>query len=533
VELTESRPQGSNLRSSIKILLAATTVELGLFVALVLIHAALPAPAQIPTLLVEFVGASLGITSTVTLCVGFAYAYRTYPSQRVPLVFIALLTVSVLAAHLYTISSPSLPDCRDSTKNVNGCIMDEVYYVPTAESMLNGTQCGPTVPNCNTEHPFLSKALMAAGITTFGDNAFGWRIFNVLLGTFSLPILFALILRLSGSIKASYLSSSLLALDVMFFSHSGAALIDVPVVFFGLLAFLIYFYEVSFWKLDRFTLAGVSLGLAALSKETAIFLLATLITYHLAVGEGGKKLRVVCAAEILIVTAGIFVLGLQVYDSLFASAAFPTFLDQIHYMLTYGSSLIGPGWTYGNGIQITPLSWMTYYQPVTYYGTSVSVCTNEVNGTCLGAPYSYVGVAYYGVTNVLETWMTYLWVPLAGWAAWRVFKPRPGGLDQFGFADATSRNLTGAAKLAILSLVWFSWNYFPYLALFAAGRVTYPFYFIPALPAVAMGGSYFLTRSWVPRYTPILFIAGAFIFFFIFFPNKAFLPEWLRAMIGR
>jgi 4-amino-4-deoxy-L-arabinose transferase-like glycosyltransferase len=498
-------------------------VELGLFVALVLVHAALPFSSI--ARVAELTGILLGVTSTVTLCAGAIHAYLAYPSYRAPLAFIVLLTAATLVAHLYTVNTPSLPDCRDAAKNVNGCIMDESYYVPTAENMLNGTQCGPTVPNCNTEHPFLSKALIAAGIVMLGDNASGWRIFNVLLGTFSLPLLFALVLRLTGSRKASCLAAMLLAFDVMFFSDSSAALIDVPMVFFALLAFVLYVYKVQFWKLDRFTLSGVSLGLAALSKETAIFLLATLATYHLVMGEGGRKLRLVCAVEIAVVTAGVFILGLQLYDSLFARAAFPTFLDQIHYMLSYGSSLIGPGWTYGNNIQITPLSWMTYYRPVTYYGTSVSVCAT----TC----YSYVGVAYYGVTNLLETWTTYLWMPLAAIATWKVFRPRPGGLERFGFVDTASGSISGSTKLAILSLIWFSWNYFPYLVLFAFGRVTYPFYFTYAMPAVAMGGSYFLTQSWVPRYLQVIYVAGAFVFFLMFFPDKAFLPVWLRVMIGK
>jgi 4-amino-4-deoxy-L-arabinose transferase-like glycosyltransferase len=532
VELTQSKRPWPTLVSFLKVLLGATLVDLGLFVVLVIAHAALPfAPLA---RVAELAGVLLGIASTVTLCAGVVYAYLAFPSYRVPLVFIVLLTASTLAAHLYIINTPSLPACRDTAKNVNGCIMDESYYVPAAETLLNGTQCGPAVPNCNTEHPFLSKALIAAGIAMLGDNASGWRVFNVLLGTFSLPLLFALVLRLSGSRKASYLSAMLLALDVMFFSDSSAALIDVPMAFFALLAFVLYVYKVQFWKLDRFTLSGVSLGLAALSKETAIFLLATLATYHLVVGEGGRKLRVVCVVEIVVVTAGVFVLGLQLYDSLFARAAFPTFLDQIHYMLSYGASLIGPGWTYGiDHLQITPLSWMTYYQPVTYYGTSVSVCTNAVNGTCLGTPVSYVGVAYYGVTNLIETWTTYLWMPLAGVAIWKVFRPRSGGLERFGFVDTASRNLQGSTKLAILSLIWFSWNYFPYLALFAFGRVTYPFYFISALPAVAMGGSYFLTRSWGSRYLQVLYVAGAFGFFFVFFPDKGFLPVWLRVLIGK
>jgi len=527
VELTQSKRPWSALHLFLRVFLAATLIELGLFVFLVVFHAALPLTALAKG--ADLVGFLLGITSILTMSVSVVYVYFAYPTYRVPLLFMVLLTASTLFAHLYIINTPSLPDCRDASKGVNGCIMDESYYVPTAQNMLNGTQCGPTVPNCNTEHPFLSKALIAAGITVLGDNAPGWRIFNVLLGAFSLPLVFVLVLKISKSRKASYLSAVLLGLDVMFFSNSSAALIDIPMVFFALLAFVIYFCQIRFWKLDQLTLSGIMLALAALSKETAIFLLATLATYHLVAGEGGRKLRFIGALEIVVVTAGGFILGLQMYDTLFARAAFPTFLDQIHYMLSYGASLIGPGWTYGNNIQITPLSWMTYYRPVTYYGTSVSVCTSGGNGSCV----YYAGVAYYGVPNLIETWTTYIWIPIAALAIWGVFRPRPGGLKEFGFVDTSLRNLPGSTKLAILSLIWFSWNYFPYLALFAAGRVTYPFYFIPALPAVAIGASYFLTQKWVPRYAVVLYVAGAFVFFFVFFPDKAFLPVWLRALIGK
>lgn len=532
MELTQAERRWPRFYSFLKVILAATLCELGFFVVVVVAHAALSSPSLV--LLAGFVGVSLSMTAAVTLGVGVAYVYLAYPSYRIPLLFVVVLTASTLAAHLYIINSPSLPACRDTSKNVNGCIMDESYYVPAAETLFKGTQCGPSVPNCNPEHPFLSKALMAAGIAALGDNAPGWRIFDVLLGTFSLPLLFALVLRLSGSRKASYLSATLLGLDVMFFSQSSAALLDVPMVFFALLGFVLYLYKIRLWRLDPFALAGICLGLATLCKEAGIFLIATLATYHLAAGEGGRRPRLFGAVEIAIVSIGIFFLGLQTYDSLLARAAFPTFLSQIHYILSYGSSLIGSGWSYGgpygNSTQITPLSWMTYYQPVTYYGTSVKVCTEAGS---VSSCYSYAGIAYYGVTNLIETWTTYLWVPVAAVAVWKVFRPRPAGLEQFGFIDAGSRNLSGSTKLALLSLIWFSWNYFPYIALWAAGRVTYPFYFIPALPAVAMGASYFLTRSWIWRYLPLIFVAGSFVFFFMFFPDKAFLPTWLRVLIGK
>ena len=315
---------GSVLFRGIKVLIAVMMLELLLFVTLVVLHAAQPAlaPAWIP----ESAGVFLGLTSVVALSTGVVYALVAYPGHRVPILFLVLVTASTLGEHLFVIGVPSLPDCRDSAKNLNGCIMDEVYYVPTAESMLNGTQCSPSVPNCNLEHPFLSKALIAVGIATFGDGAFGWRIFNVLLGSFSLPLLFILTMRLSGSHKASSVATLLLALDVMFFSHSSAALIDVPMVFFALLGFVLFVCDLAVWKLDKFTLAGVSLGLAILSKETAIFLVATLVTYNFLVGEGDRRQRILSSAELLIVAGGVFIFGLQAYDSLFASAAFPTFL---------------------------------------------------------------------------------------------------------------------------------------------------------------------------------------------------------------
>jgi 4-amino-4-deoxy-L-arabinose transferase-like glycosyltransferase len=525
------------MRRTLKALLAIDLTELGVFLSLVVVHAV--APYGLVRDSADLAGVALGLTSVVAISFAAVYGYLAHPSLRKPIVFVIILVLATLAAHLYIINNPELPACRDSTTHVNGCIMDEVYYVPAAENMLNGTQCGPTVPNCNMEHPFLSKALIAAGIAAFGDNAFGWRILNVLMGTFCLPLLFALVLRVSKNRKLAYIATILLAFDVMFFSQSSAALLDIPSVFFGLLAFVSYAYEAKVWLLDRYVISGVFMGLSVLCKETGIFLALALVTYHLLTHREGERLpgdemkhMLFSAVEFLCVSAVVFALGMQAYDSLFASHAFPVFIDQLKYILSYGSSLIGPGWTFGNNIQITPFNWMTYYQPVTYYGTSVTVYTTPVNGTSQ-VQYIFPGVAYYGVTNLIETWTTYIWFPLAVLLAWRVYAPVQRGLEKFGFTDPARRLLSGEQKVLILALVWFSWTYFPYILLFVLGRVTYPFYFIPAVPAVAIGAGYFLTRKWVPKYAMILYLVGAFGLFFLFYPSKAFFPDWLRALIGK
>ncbi|HME18336.1 MAG TPA: glycosyltransferase family 39 protein, partial [Nitrososphaerales archaeon] len=300
--------------------------------------------------------------------------------------------------------------CYDQSTGVYGCIMDEVFYVPEAQGILTGQHCSTSAPNCHMEHPPLSPALEAAGMALFGEyNAAGWRAMPVLLGTFSLPLLFGIAWRLSDDKKVGYFAMALLGLDVMFFSHSGAALLDVPMVFFGLLALFVLVWDVKFWRIDKYILSGVILALAGLSKETAVFLALGLFTYNLLLGEGSRRKRILTTLEMAVVLAIVFAAGLQTYDSVLATPAVPTFVDQVRYMLSYGSSLIAnqlacqPTTGYWckfmndpGGAPILPTDWLLYYTPVGYYATSVTVCPNTVNGVCQGGQYSYVSVAYYG-----------------------------------------------------------------------------------------------------------------------------------------
>jgi hypothetical protein len=120
------------------------------------------------------------------------------------------------------------------------------------------------------------------------------------------------------------------------------------------------------------------------------------------------------------------------------------------------------------------------------------------------------------------------------YALYRLSKMEQPSLEEFGFQGEGSpvSNLPGDLRLGAFALILFLWSYVPYLFLFAAGRVTYPFYFLPAVPAVAMGASYWLTRIWFPRWLMAVYLVMAFVFFFIYFPEKGFLPDWLRVLIG-
>ena len=413
-----------------------------------------------------------------------------------------------LTANYQFLTCYHVPDPSDE-RGVFGCIMDETYYVPAAQALLAGTQCSTSVPNCNLEHPFLSKAIIAAGIAVFGLGGFGWRIFTVVLGTLSIPLLFSLVYSVSGNRKLTYFATALFALDTLFFVHSSAALIDVPAVFFSLLGFVFYFWRASYRKVDHLLVAGAFFGLAALAKETAVFLLAALVTYELISG-GPKKASVWRSLRVIIPAALVFVAGVQLYDSLFTSASFPYFYQQVAYMLSYGSGLKGPGWTDTTlHTFITPLNWLTFYSPVGYLVTTVTV-------TAGSSVYQYVGVGYYGVANVVVVWMVFLWVPLALYALFRARK------------QATPKR---EADFALLMVVWFLWTYVPYVLLWLYGRVTYPFYLVPAIPALASGAAYVTTKEWFPYLLALAYLAFAAFFFFLYFPVKDFLPVYLRTLL--
>jgi hypothetical protein len=440
--------------------------------------------------------------------------------------------------------------CYDTNDQVYGCIMDEVFYVPAAQHMLAGAQCQMGAPRdspgyCNPEHPPLTKALLAAGMAVFGEyNSAGWRVMPALLGTFSVPLLFGTAWKVSGSKRLAALSALLLALDVLFFSQSSGALLDIPSLFLSLAAFFAYFADLKWWRFDRYVVAGTLLGAAGLAKETAVFAALALITYIFLFEERPAVAKLLPSIKVVVVAGLVFAGGLQAYDSTMASAAVPNVVQHVSYMLSYGASLIAdklacqpttgywckyPGQP--GGPPILPTDWLVYYTPVGYY--LVSVTTNPGN-------LSYVSVGYYGITNLIETWTTFIWVPLVAYYFYDYHRTKkageaeppagpPGGAS--AAVEPPRAGLPGELRFGGVASVMFLWAYVPYLVMSAFGRVTYPFYFVDAVPAVAMGAAFWLDRKWFPKWLVYVYLAAAFVFFLAYFPDKSFLPIWLRVLL--
>ena len=141
-----------------------------------------------------------------------------------------------------------------------------------------------------------------------------------------------------------------------------------------------------------------------------------------------------------------------------------------------------------------------------------------VTGGAAATTLSYIGVGFYGVNNVIVLWLVFVWVPIV---AYRLLKKRQPG---------EPRGREDNAMLFIL--LWFLWNYLPYIALWVYGRVTYPFYVLPAVPALATGAAFFISRDFFPRKVVWFYLAAVFGWFVWYFPLKDFLPVFLRAVIG-
>jgi len=520
------------LRFVVLFLATLSLLDLLSMVAIVGLHAYSPEVVS-PEVLAPMTFILAGASSSALL-LALLYSLISYPAYRITILLLAIIVLGVLGAHVYTITLPDVPNCHDTTKNVDGCIMDEVYYVPAGQTLLAGEKCAPYADSCNLEHPFLSKAFIAAGIAIFGNGAFGWRIFEVLLGTFSIPLLFGICWSVTRNARLSLYASFLLAFETLFFVHSSVAVIDISAVFFALLGFLFYFAKAHWWRFDRLTLTGIAFGLSALSKETAIMLLLVLAAYHTLFGEGRLIQRFSSTLGLVLSVFLVFAVGLQVYDSLSGAGSATTFLGQIDFILRYGASLTmtpssvacfftkqtttsvtGCGWIDSVLLTpITPLNWVTYYSPIGYLITDVTV--KSASGS-----YHYVAAGYYGITNQFEVWLVYLW------GAYVIYLWRKTRGVRFA-VDADARDF----RLARLALLWFLVVFVAYSALFLYGRVTYPYYFIQAVPALAMGAAYFLSRSWFPQGIAYIVLAGVFLWFFIFYPDKSFLPEQFRAWLG-
>ncbi|RGP41036.1 putative dolichyl-phosphate-mannose--protein mannosyltransferase [Altererythrobacter insulae] len=143
---------------------------------------------------------------------------------------------------------------------------DEVHYLPAAREILSG---GDYI---NREHPLLGKTIMAAGISVFGDNPWGWRVFSLLAGVITLVASMRAMWHATRTRFASLAFGLLLASGFILLVQSRIAMLDIYMACFLSLAAWQFSAAIRRPEQGRLRLAttGLFLGLAMGAKWSAV-----------------------------------------------------------------------------------------------------------------------------------------------------------------------------------------------------------------------------------------------------------------------
>ena len=362
-------------------------------------------------------------------------------------------------------------------------IFDENYYVNAARVMggiqpsLGSTYFyAPLHFDPNTQQPPLGKVFILASMSVFGDNGIGWRFPSVLAGMVAFLAVYGIVRALGGRQWLAVAAVAIYALDILTFVQSRIGMLDMMSLALVLL---------GAWLGVRrhWPLAGALIALGALVKLPAVFGLLALLLWQAAMlwplvrpwRVGWRELIPTAQLVGAFVTVGL--LGLWLLDLRFTQYTNP--FDHLARMVSYGFSLhasTGP-----DPHTSVPWEWL--------YGNGQFDLLKTANGL----------VDFRAAINPILLGSLALIVPFGAWAAWRQ-------------RDA----------VAGFALIWLAANYLPFVALaLIANRVMYLYYFLPAIPALAMLAAVFIGRAPLPRPVVWTYLGAMVVGFVVYFPFRA------------
>jgi dolichyl-phosphate-mannose-protein mannosyltransferase len=413
---------------------------------------------------------------------------RLLTNLRDPGSVLPLLLIAALAARVVWLDLPQ-----------HSLIFDEAYYVNAARILLGWTvepgahYAGATAGlDPNMEHPPLGKLLLALSMVVFGDNGLGWRIPSVIAGMTAVGAVYLIVRAAGESAWLAILAVGFLAFDNLTLVHGRIGTLDMLV-----LAPIL----VGAWLAlrDRWVLAGVFMAAGMLVKLTAIYgLLAILTLLAIRILGGWRRHRRIDLADLrpavtlVVVSMGLMLAGLWALDAKYTTYASP--VDHVAHMIQYGANLKSP--VDHAGICVTndsaPWEWPFNECQITYLRVDVTVRTGDTIISKLPT------IDFRGALNPLLAGAIPLAFLFATWMAWR------------------TRN-----ELARWSVIWAAANYLPYVVLAIVNhRITYIYYFLPVIPAIAIAVAILLLRGGMPRFVTWGFVAAYFVGFAAYFPFR-------------
>lgn len=384
-------------------------------------------------------------------------------------------------------------------KPPGGLIFDEAYYV-NASRVIIGVPVAegahyagsPSGLDPNTEHPPLGKVLIAGSMAIFGDGPLGWRLPSIVAALIAIAAVY-LIVRASGETAAlAFGIAGFVAFDNLTFVHGRMATLDMLVLAPILVAAWLALRE-------RWLLAGVLVGLGFLVKLSALYGLLAIgaLLAMRAVGSWRPERRFPvadarAAVSLVVGVAVVGLVGLWLLDLRFTTFTSP--LDHVRHMVEYGASLKEPVVRSGlcNGVASAPWQWLINECQINYL--SVDSIVREGDTIVARIP----SVEFRGAMNPMLIAPLMLAILVSVGVAWR----------------------TGN-RLATWAIVWGLASWLPYVLLvLASHRVTYIFYFLPVVPAVAAALAVLLWRSTLPRWIGGVYVAAYLIGFLAYFPFR-------------
>jgi hypothetical protein len=194
----------------------------------------------------------------------------------------------------------------------------------------------------------------------------------------------------------------------------------------------------------------------------------------------------------LAVFAVVFFVGLWLMDLRFSTYANP--VDHLRHMVDYGTNLTSSGGKPGTcpGIDSAPWQWLVNDCEIDYLRVNVNVMSG---GQIIA---SRATVDFRGAMNPFLVSAIPLALLFTAWFA------RQRG-----------------SRLAVWLLVWAAANFLPYVFLsLVTHRVTYIYYFLPVVPAVAAAAAILLLRSGLPRFVAYGFVVVYMAGFVAYFPFR-------------
>ncbi|MFZ3301719.1 MAG: glycosyltransferase family 39 protein [Microgenomates group bacterium] len=373
-------------------------------------------------------------------------------SKRKATIGIVLIILFSLGTRLYSLSTPT------------EMYFDEIYHSFTAKLVLHNDPKAWEWWNPHPEgfayewtHPPLSKLGMVVGMLIFGENSFGWRVPQAVMGSLSILLVYFLALEIFKDRKLSLIAAGIFSLDGLLLVLSRMGMNDTYVLFFSLLSVLLFIK-------NKNILSFVAFGLAIASKWSAIYTLPILFVSHFVF----KKKINISYVFFLIIPIAIYVSS---YGLMFSTGhTWSQFIEVQKQMWWYHTNLVAehpytsPAWT-----------WPMLLRPIYLYDGQI------VEGLV---------ARIYAFGNPLVFWF---------------------GL----FSIIMSFILSAIERNKKLGFTVFSYLVF-FLPWIASPRIMFLYHYLPSIPFMAIATGFVLRRN--PKLIFWVFAVGLILFIY-FYPH--------------